>query len=504
MIREEIRQTVRTLHKEGKDKKEIVRILGITIKTVRKIINEKPSQKEEQKISNIEGINLELLKRLHEDCNGYKTRIHEILMEDYKIKIGYSYLTQLIRENNIGEPANQRCCQVPDKAGEEMQHDTTVYKIKINGVKTKVICSGIYFRFSKIRYIKFYKRFNRFIMKCFIHEALMYYGYAAKKCIIDNTNLAVLYGSGSRAVIVPEMVEFAKNYGFEWKAHEIGHANRKAGKERNFMTVESNFLPGRTFKSWEDLNNKARQWATERYANRCIYGTKLIPLNLFEEEKTHLNKLSKHILPPCRPDKRLIDQYGYISFDANYYYIPGKFRGQVDTLEYSDKIKVYKNRKELIKYDLPPVEIKNKKFNPEGMDTPPCEPKNIKKSSKEEEKELNKIDSVCSEYIQFIKSKECHLRQKNRFIRNLYLLSKKLSRSLFIKVIQTSLDYKVSDYNIVEQLSITILNKENIDSSNIIVDNDLESRKSYLEGKYCNESDISGDYDIDDNPEKGE
>ncbi|HEX2959863.1 MAG TPA: hypothetical protein VHO70_23710 [Chitinispirillaceae bacterium] len=65
------------------------------------------------------------------------------------------------------------------------------------------------------------------------------------------------YGSGSSAVMNPEMVAFADNYGFIYKAHEINHSNRKAGKERNFWTVETNFLPGRTFSSLENLNEQA-------------------------------------------------------------------------------------------------------------------------------------------------------------------------------------------------------------------------------------------------------
>ena len=47
-------------------------------------------------------------------------------------------------------------------------------------------------------------------MKCFLHEALIFWNYAADVCIIDNTNLARLYGTGSNAVIVPEMATICK------------------------------------------------------------------------------------------------------------------------------------------------------------------------------------------------------------------------------------------------------------------------------------------------------
>jgi hypothetical protein len=87
--------------------------------------------------------------------------------------------------------------------------------------------------------LKFYRAFNRFAMKCFLHEALMFWGYAAKQCIIDNTNLARLRGSGKQAVIVPEMASFAERYGFTFLCHAIRHPNRKAGEERSFWIVET-------------------------------------------------------------------------------------------------------------------------------------------------------------------------------------------------------------------------------------------------------------------------
>ena len=101
------------------------------------------------------------------------------------------------------------------------------YQVKLSGEPTRLIASLVYLRYSKRRYLKFYRLFNRFTMKCFLHEALMDWGYAAKQCVIDNTNLARLRGSGKQAVIVPEMVSFAERYGFRFVCHEIGHANRK-------------------------------------------------------------------------------------------------------------------------------------------------------------------------------------------------------------------------------------------------------------------------------------
>ena len=133
-------------------------------------------------------------------------RIHEKLVEEEQIQVSYSTLTRILRGMDWGPPRATRCDHVPDEPGAEMQHDTTVYRVKLADQPARLIASLLYLRYSKCRYLKFYHLFNRFRMKCFLHEALMHWGYAAPRCIIDNTNLARLRGCGRQAVIVPEMV----------------------------------------------------------------------------------------------------------------------------------------------------------------------------------------------------------------------------------------------------------------------------------------------------------
>ena len=152
----------------------------------------------------------------------------------------------------------------------------------------------------------------------------MFWGYSAPWGIIDNTNLARLRGAGKGAIIVPEMEAFARRYGFEFVCHAINHPNRKAGEERSFWTVETNFLPGRTFESLEDLNEQARQWATERMEHRPQGKSRLIPAKAFEHERSYLHALPRHLPPPYQEHQRGTDQYGYVAFGANYYWVPGQ------------------------------------------------------------------------------------------------------------------------------------------------------------------------------------
>jgi len=53
--------------------------------------------------------------------------------------------------------------------------------------------------------------------------------------------VVVASGSGPQAEIAPEMAAFAQIFGFEFRAHAIGDANRSARVERPFYYVERNF-----------------------------------------------------------------------------------------------------------------------------------------------------------------------------------------------------------------------------------------------------------------------
>lgn len=155
-----------------------------------------------------------------DECDGWMQRVHEKLVQEHGLQVSYPALTRLVRELDLGKSPSARCQHVPDEPGAEMQHDTTVYRLKLSGQPTRLIASLLYLRYSKRRYLKFYRLFNRFAMKCFLHEALLFWGYAAKQCIIDNTNLARLRGSGKLAVIVPEMACFAERYGFHFACQD--------------------------------------------------------------------------------------------------------------------------------------------------------------------------------------------------------------------------------------------------------------------------------------------
>lgn len=489
MISPDKRKAIYLLHEQGMGIRAIAKNLKINRGTIRDIIRRKGELPDVNRTDKIE-IDADLLQKLHKDCNGYAQRIHEKLLEEEDIKIGYSTLTRMIRDLGLGRPANERCSKVTDIPGDEMQHDTSPYLLNIGGKRILVQASLLYYRYSKIRYLKFYRSFNRFKMKCFFHEALTFWGYAAGTCIIDNTNLARLHGTGRHAVIVPEMERFAAQYGFTFVCHEKGHANRKAGDERGFFTTVTNFFPGRRFDGLTDLNRQAFLWATQRMANRPVGKTRLIPVNAFEFEKPYLNPLPAYVEPPYLIHTRRTDQYGFASFDGNFYWIPGTGRFDVKVLQYGDRLKVYHHRKLLGEYELPEEGVKNKEINPIGQTKASHRPRSKKRPTTDEERILRNASTEIDAYLTFVLAQKSG-KSRHRFIRHLYSLHQKTAPSLFVKTIQRALKYRIIDIKTIEKIAVLLMKEGNFHIPIADIDHGFKQRESYLEGRFTTKVDLS-------------
>ncbi len=492
MISPDKRKAIYLLYKEGMGVREIARSLRVNRGSVSDIIKQKGVMPESTRSDKIQ-IDAQLLIKLYKDCDGWVQRIHEKLVEEEGIEIGYSTLTEKIRELGLGKPRNQRCNRVPDKPGEEMQHDTSPYKVKLGDKRVLLQGSLLYFRYAKVRYLKFYPSFNRFKMKCFFHEALSFWGYAAQVCIIDNTNLARLRGTGKNALIVPEMEQFAKHYGFKFVCHQVRHPNRKAGNERGFFTIVSNFFAGREFESLQDLNAQAFEWATVRSANRPTGKTRLVPASAFEYEKAYLKKLPAYVEPPYLVYQRRTDQYGYAAFDGNFYWIPGTGRHNVKVLRYDDHLRIYHQRKLLGHYQLPAYGVKNEQITPIGQPKPQHKPKYRKKPTAGEEKILRTAAVEIDAYLSFA-LKEKGAKSKHRFIRQLYGLYKKMARSLLIKTIKRAKKYRITDIKTVESIAVLLIKEGNYDMPSAQIDSEFKNRQAYHEGRFAGDVDLS-DYD---------
>jgi hypothetical protein len=200
-------------------------------------------------------------------------------------------------------------------------------------------------------FFQLYPTFQRFDCKVFLTEALRYFGGSTKRLMIDNTHVVVLRGTGRQMVPVPEMAAFAERFGSRFVAHEVGHANRSARVERPFWFIERNFLVGRTFTSWQDLNRQARQWCDRVNATYKKH-LRAVPRELFAVEQQHLCPLPIWVPEVYRLHERMVDVEGYVTLNSNRYSVPVDWIGRrVEVRETSNKVEIQLDARHLVTHE---------------------------------------------------------------------------------------------------------------------------------------------------------
>jgi hypothetical protein len=232
--------------------------------------------------------------------------------------------------------------------GEEMQHDTSPHAVELAGKKRRVQTASAVLCYSRMLFFQCYPTFQRFDCKVFLTDALRYFSGATARVMIDNTHVVVLRGSGRDMVPVPDMAAFAERFGFQFVAHAIGNANRSARVERPFWFIENNFLAGRTFSSWEDLNQQARQWC-DKVNSTYKKHIRAVPRELFAVERLPLKPLPAWIPEVYRLHQRLVDVEGYIALHTNRYSVPVEWIGRrVEVRETKDQIEIQLDARRLV------------------------------------------------------------------------------------------------------------------------------------------------------------
>jgi len=274
-------------------------------------------------------------------------RVHEELVAG-GAKLSYPALTAFCRRHGIGQAPPEAAGQYSFAAGEEMQHDTSPHEVELGGRKRKVQTASAVLCYSRMLFFQCYPTFRRFDCKVFLTDALRYFSGATERVMIDNTHVVVLRGTGREMIPVPEMDAFAERFGFRFVAHERGDANRSGRVERPFHFLEHNFLAGRTFASWEDLNQQARQWC-DKVNSTYKKHLHAVPRELFAVERLHLKPLPAWIPEVYRLHQRLVDIEGYVALNSNRYSVPLEWIGRrVEVRESRDKIEIQLDARRMV------------------------------------------------------------------------------------------------------------------------------------------------------------
>ena len=212
--------------------------------------------------------------------------------------------------------------------GEEMQHDTSPHRILLGGKWVTAQCASLVLCYSRRIFIRYYPSFTRLEARHFLSEAFRFMDGVCPRCIIDNTSVIVARGTGGDAEMAPEMEAFGIIYGMRFEAHALGDPDRKARVERPFSYVEGNFLAGRTFQDWEDLNRQAIEWCGKVSNQKLKRALGMSPDAAYVIEKPSMKPLPPYLPPVYQCLFRVVDISGYVSVETNRYSVPERLIGK--------------------------------------------------------------------------------------------------------------------------------------------------------------------------------
>lgn len=347
MLSQAQRTAILELSAKGVSKREIAQVMRLSRPTVRKVLRENSSNVPEiQRAEKAEPYREQILDLLT-SCKGNLVRVHEELVAGGAV-LSYPALTGFCRRQGIGQTPVVPAGQYHFEPGVEMQHDTSPHTVEVGGRKYKAQTASAVLCYSRMLFFQINPTFQRFDCKVFLTDALRHTGGVVERVMIDNTHVVVLRGTGREMVPVPEMEAFAERFGFRFVAHAIGNANRSARVERPFSFIENNFLAGRTFTSWEDLNQQARQWCDKVNSTYKKY-LRAVPRELFAVERQHLKPLPAWIPEVYRLHQRTVDVEGYVSVNSIRYSVPVAWIGhRVEVRETRDKIEIEMDARHIV------------------------------------------------------------------------------------------------------------------------------------------------------------
>ena len=330
---------------KGVSLREISRVLKVSRNTVRSVLKkgEAPESAKESKYLE----HLSVIKVLFRECRGNAVRVREELESRHGISIPYQSLTWIIRKHAIGNrKSKKRAGEYVFEPGEEMQHDTSPHNLRLGGNKIRAQCASLVLAYSRKIYVQYYPCFTRLECKVFLAKAFAFMDGACGKCIIDNTHVIVASGVGPDAIITPEMEHFGQIYKTKFEPHWLNDPNRKARVERPFHYIENNFIAGRSFNDWQDLNSQAEDWCRNTSNPKYKRSLKMSPDAAYIVEKLSLKPLPPFTPPVYQSYYRVVDIQGYVQLETNRYSVPHKLVGtKLELQKHWNKILVYDKQK---------------------------------------------------------------------------------------------------------------------------------------------------------------
>lgn len=308
---------------EELSERDIAERLNISRGKVRRGLSGLPLQREpRQVVSKLDQFKPAIDEILKEYPNLSGVRVFE------KLRIlGYAGGTTILREylTALRGAKREAFVRYETAPGEEAQVDWGYFGLLPFGdCVRKIYFFVMVLSYSRKLYVEFTASQSLDIfLQCHLN-AFKYFGGVPRNILYDNLKSVVISRYVNHIQFNQKFLEFAGYYLFTPKACNVRRANEKGKVESGVGYVEKNFLAGRDFRDFTDLENQRWEWLT--YANQRRHGTTgEIPEERFQKEKEFLLPLQTNDYDTTFPLPARAYHDCRLRFDGNYYSVPAKY-----------------------------------------------------------------------------------------------------------------------------------------------------------------------------------
>lgn len=303
--------------------REIARRLMISRGKVRRALTCLPSQRPtRERVSKLDAFQLTVEEILAEYPKLSGVRIFE------KLKAaGYSGGVSTVRNYVMKLRGQKREAFVRYETapGEEAQVDWGYFgSFPFEGGFRKLYFFVMVLGYSRKLYVEFTTSQSLAVfLQCHVN-AFKYFGGITKNIRYDNLKSVVISRYLKYIQFNQKFLEFAGYYLFTSQACNVGKGNEKGKVESGVGYVKKNFLAGRPFRDFADLENQLWEWL-KQVNLRCHGTTKEIPEERFKFEQEHLLALPAKDYDTTVPVPVKAYHDCFLRFESNYYSVPSKY-----------------------------------------------------------------------------------------------------------------------------------------------------------------------------------
>jgi transposase len=271
----------------------------------------------------------------------------------------YAYVREVLKpiQQDVVKSSPNAYMRYETVAGEQMQYDWSPYTVSIAGQSVKINIHHTILGYSRYKFYDVSLHVTSSDVYTALEESFIFFGGVCDRIQVDNATCFVTNASRDNFVWNTRFLHLCGFYGIKPTRSIPGHPWSKGKVENPFSYLETHFITGNEFRSFDDLRYKLKQFQDEH--NLQIHGTtKQVAKLLYEKEEIDTLKSL-----PCDPITGEIKRYvGFkeefrkvtsdclISYKGNKYSVPHYFASKEVWIRvlYGTTLQIYSSKNKLI------------------------------------------------------------------------------------------------------------------------------------------------------------